>query len=107
MRTWIVTPGKTPRPGRPSPGLDQDKGRRRISTVKRVMVRGRPQRLRGALPQRNCSARHGDVFLMGDVCTRACGFCDIANGRPLPLIPWPLASPGRSEMGLKLPLSRR
>jgi len=24
---------------------------------------------------------------MGDVCTRACGFCDIANGRPRPLDP--------------------
>jgi lipoic acid synthetase len=26
-------------------------------------------------------------LLLGDVCTRACGFCDIANGRPRPVDP--------------------
>jgi lipoic acid synthetase len=35
-----------------------------------------------------CFARGTATFLlMGDVCTRACGFCDIANGKPLPLDP--------------------
>jgi len=32
-----------------------------------------------------CFARGTATFLLlGDVCTRACGFCDIANGRPQP-----------------------
>ncbi|HET7453614.1 MAG TPA: lipoyl synthase [Thermoanaerobaculia bacterium] len=35
-----------------------------------------------------CFSRGTATFLlMGDVCTRACGFCDIANGRPAPLDP--------------------
>ncbi len=33
-----------------------------------------------------CFARGTATFLLlGDVCTRACGFCDIANGKPLPV----------------------
>jgi len=39
-----------------------------------------------------CFARGTATFLLlGDVCTRACGFCDIANGRPAavdPMEPW-------------------
>jgi len=39
-----------------------------------------------------CFARGTATFLLlGDVCTRACGFCDIKTGRPLavdPLEPW-------------------
>jgi len=35
-----------------------------------------------------CFSRGTATFLlMGDVCTRACGFCDIASGRPRPLDP--------------------
>ena len=35
-----------------------------------------------------CFARGTATFLlMGNLCTRACGFCDIASGRPLPLDP--------------------
>ncbi len=35
-----------------------------------------------------CFARGTATFLLlGDVCTRACGFCNIANGRPLPVDP--------------------
>jgi lipoyl synthase len=35
-----------------------------------------------------CFARGTATFLLlGDVCTRACGFCDIRNGRPLPVDP--------------------
>ena len=35
-----------------------------------------------------CFARGTATFLLlGDVCTRACGFCDIANGKPLPVDP--------------------
>jgi lipoyl synthase len=51
-----------------------------------------------------CFARGTATFLLlGDVCTRACGFCDIANGRPLPVDP---AEPLRvaqaaGEMGLQ------
>src|SRR5512136_1509071 len=26
-------------------------------------------------------------LILGDICTRACGFCDIRHGRPLPLDP--------------------
>jgi lipoic acid synthetase len=35
-----------------------------------------------------CFSRGTATFLLlGDVCTRACGFCDIQNGRPLPVDP--------------------
>ena len=35
-----------------------------------------------------CFSRGTATFLlMGNLCTRACGFCDIANGRPQPLDP--------------------
>jgi lipoyl synthase len=35
-----------------------------------------------------CFARGTATFLLlGDVCTRACGFCDIANGKPGPVDP--------------------
>ena len=35
-----------------------------------------------------CFSRGTATFLlMGNLCTRACGFCDIANGKPLPLDP--------------------
>ena len=35
-----------------------------------------------------CFSRGTATFLLlGDVCTRACGFCDIANGRPLAVDP--------------------
>jgi lipoic acid synthetase len=35
-----------------------------------------------------CFSRGTATFLLlGDVCTRACGFCDIANGTPLPVDP--------------------
>jgi lipoic acid synthetase len=50
-----------------------------------------------------CFSRGTATFLLlGDVCTRACGFCDIATGRPAPpdpLEPARLASAAR-EMGL-------
>ena len=40
-----------------------------------------------------CFSRGTATFLLlGDVCTRACGFCDIANGRPRPVDP---GEPGR------------
>jgi lipoic acid synthetase len=51
-----------------------------------------------------CFARGTATFLLlGDVCTRACGFCDIANGKPEPVDPM---EPGRvksavEEMGLR------
>ncbi len=31
--------------------------------------------------------RHATVMIMGDVCTRACAFCNVATGRPGPLDP--------------------
>ncbi len=50
-----------------------------------------------------CFSRGTATFLlMGDVCTRACGFCDIANGRPLALDPFEPArlAAAAHEMGL-------
>ncbi len=51
-----------------------------------------------------CFARGTATFLLlGDVCTRACGFCDIANGKPLsvdPLEPSRVRAAVR-EMGLQ------
>jgi lipoic acid synthetase len=36
----------------------------------------------------DCFSRHTATFLIaGNVCTRACPFCDIRNGKPLPLDP--------------------
>ncbi len=31
--------------------------------------------------------KHATVMIMGDTCTRACAFCNVATGRPLPLDP--------------------
>jgi lipoyl synthase len=51
-----------------------------------------------------CFARGTATFLLlGDLCTRACGFCHIANGKPLPVDP---LEPSRvraavEEMGLR------
>ena len=33
------------------------------------------------------SKRHATVMIMGDVCTRACAFCNVATGKPVPLDP--------------------
>ncbi|MGH9399780.1 MAG: lipoyl synthase [Thermoanaerobaculia bacterium] len=51
-----------------------------------------------------CFARGTATFLLlGDVCTRACGFCDIANGRPRPV---DLEEPGRvAEAALAMRLA--
>jgi lipoyl synthase len=51
-----------------------------------------------------CFSRGTATFLLlGDICTRACGFCDIANGKPLPVDPAePLRVRGAVEtMGLR------
>ncbi|HEV8117621.1 MAG TPA: lipoyl synthase, partial [Thermoanaerobaculia bacterium] len=78
-----------------------------LHEVKRVM---RSRALHSVCEEARCPNR-GECFsrgtatflLMGDICTRACGFCDIANGRPRQLDP---AEPLRvalavGEMGLK------
>jgi len=31
------------------------------------------------------SQRHATMMIMGDTCTRACGFCNVRTGQPLPL----------------------
>jgi lipoyl synthase len=46
---------------------------------------------------------HATVMIMGEVCTRGCGFCNVATGRPDPLDPF---EPGRvaravAELGLR------
>ncbi len=33
------------------------------------------------------SKRHATMMIMGDTCTRACGFCNVRTGRPAPLDP--------------------
>ena len=33
------------------------------------------------------SKRHATFMIMGDICTRACGFCDVKTGKPKPLDP--------------------
>jgi len=78
-----------------------------LHEVKRVM---RSRALHSVCEEARCPNR-GECFargtatflLMGDICTRACGFCDIANGRPRPLDP---IEPFRvaeavAQMGLK------
>ena len=78
-----------------------------LHEIKRVM---RSQGLHTVCEEARCPNR-GECFargtatflLLGDVCTRACGFCDIANGRPRPVDP---AEPLRvaqaaREMGLQ------
>ena len=51
-----------------------------------------------------CFSRGTATFLLlGDVCTRACGFCDIANGVPAPvdpMEPWRVRDAAR-QMGLR------
>jgi lipoic acid synthetase len=49
------------------------------------------------------SVRHATFMILGDVCTRACGFCNVATGKPGPLDP---AEPenvakATAQMGLK------
>jgi lipoyl synthase len=62
-----------------------------LHAVKRVM---RSRALHTVCEEARCPNR-GECFsrgtatflLLGNICTRACGFCDIANGRPLPVDP--------------------
>jgi lipoyl synthase len=62
-----------------------------LHEIKQVM---RSARLSTVCEEARCPNR-GECFsrgtatflLMGDICTRACGFCDIANGRPRALDP--------------------
>ena len=50
-----------------------------------------------------CFARGTATFLLlGDVCTRACGFCDIATGRPSPPDPFEPARLAAAAAELKL-----
>ena len=62
-----------------------------LHEVKRVMRAGSLHTVceEARCPNRGeCFSRGTATFLlMGDLCTRACAFCDIANGKPLPLDP--------------------
>jgi lipoic acid synthetase len=93
----------------PAPPWIREKRMRlsQLHAVKRVM---RSHDLSTVCEEARCPNR-GECFsrgtatflLLGDVCTRACGFCDIANGRPAPADPFEparLAAAAR-EMGLK------
>jgi lipoic acid synthetase len=78
-----------------------------LHAVKRVM---RSRALHTVCEEARCPNR-GECFsrgtatflLLGDICTRACGFCDIANGRPLPVDPLEPArvAAAAREMGLR------
>ncbi len=79
-------------PGR-APDWIRDKRLRlaELHEVKRVL---RSRFLHTVCEEARCPNR-GECFskgtatflLLGNVCTRACGFCDISNGRPLPVDP--------------------
>ena len=62
-------------------------------------------------PNRAHCFSHGTAtfLLMGDTCTRACGFCSIRSGRPLPLNPLePEETAQRvAALGLRSPCSPR
>jgi lipoic acid synthetase len=49
------------------------------------------------------SKNHATMMIMGDVCTRACAFCNVATGRPQPLDPTEPARVAQAvaAMGLK------
>jgi len=49
------------------------------------------------------SVAHATMMIMGDVCTRACAFCNVATGRPAPLDPSEPFRVGEAvaKMGLK------
>jgi lipoic acid synthetase len=46
---------------------------------------------------------HATMMIMGDTCTRACGFCNVATGKPAPLDPTEPARVGEAvaKIGLK------
>ncbi|PQM62507.1 MAG: lipoyl synthase [Rhodobacteraceae bacterium] len=44
------------------------------------------------------SIGHATMMIMGDICTRGCGFCNVATGRPLQLDPF---EPGRVAHAVK------
>jgi lipoyl synthase len=66
----------------------------RLSDLHAVRTVMRSNRLHSVCEEARCPNR-GECFargtatflLLGDVCTRACGFCHIANGRPRPVDP--------------------
>ena len=49
------------------------------------------------------SVRHATMMIMGEICTRACAFCNVTTGLPLPLDPTEPARVGDAvaRMGLK------
>ncbi len=82
--------GVTPPPARAPEWIRERRMRLAdLHSVKRVM---RSRDLHTVCEEARCPNR-GECFsrgtatflLLGDVCTRACGFCDIKNGRPLPV----------------------
>jgi lipoyl synthase len=85
--------GVSPLPARPPEWIREKRLRfSDLHEVKRVM---RSRDLHTVCEEARCPNR-GECFsrgtatflLLGDICTRACGFCDIANGRPLPVDPF-------------------
>ncbi len=49
------------------------------------------------------SQKHASFMIMGEICTRACAFCNVTTGRPLPLDPEEPKNIARSieQLGLK------
>jgi lipoic acid synthetase len=82
----------TPLPNRPPEWIREKRIRlSQLHGVKDLMRRNRLSTVceEARCPNRGeCFSRGTATFLMlGDVCTRTCGFCDIASGRPLPVDP--------------------
>lgn len=81
----------------------------RLSELHAVKGLMRRNRLHTVCEEARCPNR-GECFslgtatflLMGEICTRACGFCDIATGRPRPLDPFEpqRVAAAAGEMGL-------
>jgi lipoic acid synthetase len=98
----------SPRPAERAPEWIREK-RIRLSQLHPVKSLLRARGLSTVCEEARCPNR-GECFsrgtatflLLGDVCTRACGFCDIRTGRPLPVDPLEPArvAAAAREMGL-------
>ena len=49
------------------------------------------------------SKRHATMMIMGDICTRACAFCNVRTGLPVPLDPHEPKKVGKAvaQLGLR------
>lgn len=88
-------PEKAHRPDSPAPPPRPDWIRVKLSTgpeLNRTLAIVRDHGLRTVCEEAACpnlgecwSKRHATFLIMGDICTRACAFCNVRTGRPLAL----------------------